>query len=421
MDDQIARLERLCELDPSNINNHLQLIRVSKRSGEARYSRVVRDFISQLESASWTIPASVCWLKESLGDQAQDLAPVFAVLFDHDSPSIRRRAAWVLPELCSEAMVPGLAQLLESPDQDTRKTAVTVLSRLGPLAEAASAQLIAAMDDSSHDVRRIATACLLAIESVATPSMLSGLRSRDPLVRAMTCEHIGRNRNLVGLKPLLKALDDAQSRVRSAAALALGSFGLEAADAAPIIIDLLEDEQLPWRAMEALGRIGSPEAIEYLENSLAGAAWHLNQATVVRSICHTGSVGAVLVDPLLERILDSGPYFWYSPERYDIYDYEDEEIPDRWHFSQAGSFLEVTQFFRHHSELAQSLLLEELHRQNSYELRLAVQFLLNLEGPIEVIRERLRIHDNPRAELRETLEDIEQRLQLFENRRRQDS
>lgn len=397
MDEQIAKLERLCELDPANIAYHQQLARVSKRSGETRYSKLVRDFIEELKRPSWTIPTSAHWITEKLGQSAKDLAPVFALLLDHKSTSIRRRAAWVLPEICCEAMVPGLAMLLKDPDQEMRKTAVTVLQRLGPRAKAATPQLIDAMGDNSHDVRRIASQSLATFGEQNSPEIVKGLRNRDPVVRAHTAEFIGRNKIQAGKKPLFKALDDSQSSVRRASALALGAFGEEASDAVPIIIELLEDEQLPWVVIEALGQIATPQAIEFLENCFQNA-WHFDRSSVIRGICHLGAKGQEFLEPLLDRIFREGPYAWVNNDHYELFEFEQEgEYGLTTQFSALMNhvdFQSIVGLCQCHVEMASQLILERSNSNTSYELRLCVLLLLELNQSHSEIRQRLSARSN---------------------------
>ncbi|MDF1663096.1 MAG: HEAT repeat domain-containing protein [Planctomycetota bacterium] len=413
MDEQIAKLERLCELDPANIAYHQQLARVSKRSGETRYSKLVRDFIDELEGPRWTIPTATQWITEKLGQSAKDMVPVFALLLDHKSDSIRRRAAWVLPEICSEAMVPELAQLLGDGDQEMRKTAATILERLGPMAQWSIPQLVSAMKDNSHDVRRIALRTLVAFKNVNDPAIVSGLRSRDPVVRAFSAEFIGRNKVQIGLTPLMRALDDAQSRVRRSAALALGTFGEDASGAVPIIIELLEDEQLPWTAIEALGQIANPQALEFLENCFQNA-WHFDRSSVIRAICHTESKGPDLVDPLLQRIFREGPYAWVENQGNAYYDYNDngDEISDSdsWTFTENEDLSRVANFLSFHRDAASAFLWAQFDSNISYELRLAVHLLLELKTTAVEIELRLSARENPSLSISETLIDISRRL-----------
>ena len=412
MDEQIARLERLCESDPGNLSYHQRLARVSRRSGDTRYCKVVRDFVIELARPSWSIPFCAQWLTKRLGTEAKDMAPVFALLLDHESVVIRRRAAWVLPEICTEALVPGLAQLLENSDQELRKTAATILERIGPMAELAIPQLIIAMSDNSHDVRRITMRAILHFATIQSPAIVVGLRSRDPLVRALTAETIGRNQIREGLEPLIKRLDDAQSRVRTAAAIALGAFGEDAAKAIPIIIELLDDEQLSWTALESLGQMGSSEAVQYLENCLHNNVWHLDRRSVLHGIFGLAARGELLVEALLNRVFSEGPYSWVADDNHDVFNYDDDgeettEDEGSWSFTNHEDIGRLAEFLQFHRDLARETLQPYLDSNIGYEIRLSYYLLVELGCPLIELDRRLSAREseaNPQvAEIIQTI------------------
>ena len=60
---------------------------------------------------------------------------------------------------------------------------------------------------------------------------------------------------------LIQALKD-DADVRRVAASALGKIGPEAKEAAPALIQALQDSYVRYCAVEALKRIGRPEALE---------------------------------------------------------------------------------------------------------------------------------------------------------------
>jgi len=61
---------------------------------------------------------------------------------------------------------------------------------------------------------------------------------------------------------LIRQLKHEHKHVHRAAAETLGGIGPEAKEAAPALIQALQDSYVRYRAVEALKRIGTPEALE---------------------------------------------------------------------------------------------------------------------------------------------------------------
>jgi len=102
----------------------------------------------------------------------------------------RLEAAWALILLGSkeDAVVPVLAEELESPDFHARRLAARCLGRLGPAAVPASAAILKALGDEDDEVRSMAGTCIGRMGSAAPEEVrtfLNGLLAdQDERVRA---------------------------------------------------------------------------------------------------------------------------------------------------------------------------------------------------------------------------------------------
>ena len=128
--------------------------------------------------------------------------------------------------------VPALIKALGNTDASVRAHTAAELGRIGPEAKAAIPALIKALGDTNADVRASAAEALGEV----------GTQEKDVV------------------SALVAALGDPESFVRASAAWALGNIGPKAAEAAPELKRLTEndpDETVRRDAREALEKIGS--------------------------------------------------------------------------------------------------------------------------------------------------------------------
>jgi len=166
-----------------------------------------------------------------------------------------------LHEVWAEA-VPGLVELLKSPDADCRKRAIFALGQIGPAAHAALKSLIAALADREEVVQAGAAQVLQAMgpkASEAVPALIAHLQARSAEVRAAAAAALGHIE--AGAKqarrPLLECLLDVDERVRYAAALALGRIDPHFTEAVPDLCAAWNDAAPMVRlaAIDSLSRI----------------------------------------------------------------------------------------------------------------------------------------------------------------------
>ncbi|HEX8142522.1 MAG TPA: HEAT repeat domain-containing protein [Pyrinomonadaceae bacterium] len=175
---------------------------------------------------------------------------------------------------------------LSSTDKEERRDA---LMRLGWMKRPESSRVAAsALSDPSPMVRATATRAVLSLPSEeAATALLPLLQDRDEFVRQETAYAIGETHSRIAVQPLITLLvNDKQSGVRGAAAVALGQLGDDQA-AAPLAETLdrriaarglfnkirrskaPENEFVRRAAARSLGQIRSRAAVPALTSALS--------------------------------------------------------------------------------------------------------------------------------------------------------
>jgi hypothetical protein len=205
--------------------------------------------------------------------------------------SQRRLYGIALRRLISKTTLEKIARLL--PQSDQRAEATTVLRRLGADATEALVQLLCNENDVGHRrvyfnavtqmtegtellvhmlghdewfvVRNVADLCGEMRLEAAVPALARRLTHSDERVRRAATSALGRIGSPGTMEPLRKALQDTSALVRMQAATSLE--GSRARNLVPALGRLVEEEtqaDVQREMLHALGRIGSPEAIETL-------------------------------------------------------------------------------------------------------------------------------------------------------------
>lgn len=195
----------------------------------------------------------------------------------------RREALFQLSKVGKEAKVavPALIQALNDPDRQVWAQAISILANLGPDAEPAIPKLLEQFATKKggrqRDIRQAMLRASFALSRIgpkALPSLLDGVKSDDPGLRAGCAKALGgmgpaakeaipllvANLRLMGederretidalglmgrdaAKPLAEALGSGDANVRSGAALALAQLGKDAQEAAPKVAELAVSE-----------------------------------------------------------------------------------------------------------------------------------------------------------------------------------
>lgn len=203
---------------------------------------------------------------------------------------------------------------LQNPNPDVRSGAVKALAKSGD--STAVAPLITALQDESELVRGCALQGLKDVGPPAVPLLIAALKNRDRKVRrkaSCVIDDIGYELKEVGdfqaVGPLIDALKDPTSVVRSHSVTALGKIG--GAQALPAVISALKTEAVRsaldigvcYRAIEALHRLGETAA-----ECLIHALKHQDRAIRRKAATLLGKTGeAGAVDLLIIALKDEQP------------------------------------------------------------------------------------------------------------------
>jgi HEAT repeat protein len=191
------------------------------------------------------VPTLIAAMQGNDGESVDD-ARVFIDEGQHSEVEmVARNAAHALVAI-GEAAVPALVDCLKSAGPRVRKYCVFALGEIAGDDPAASAALVQGCGDADVYVR------INAVEAL-------GLKQATP----------------EGVAALVKALSDSDDEVRFNAALALARVGKGAVAAVPALADALNDgnRYVSGYAVEALDRIGTPEAYAALVPHLKVARW----------------------------------------------------------------------------------------------------------------------------------------------------
>ena len=205
--------------------------------------------------------------------------------------SQRRLYGIALRRLISRSTLEQVARLL--PQSDQRAEATVVLRRVGADATEVLIQLLCNETDVGHRrvyfnavtqmtegtgllvhmlghdewfvVRNVADLCGEMRLEEAVPALTKRLSHTDERVRRAATSALGRIGSATTMEPLRKALQDTSPLVRQQAAA--GLEGTRARNLVPALTRLVEEEShadVQREMLHALGRIGTPEAIETL-------------------------------------------------------------------------------------------------------------------------------------------------------------
>lgn len=180
------------------------------------------------------------------GEFGESTVPVLMRAFESESETARRNAYYALSALGAPAVDP-LIDRLKHLNPQVRETAAEALGDIGLSAQAATPELVGALQDESEGVRCRAAEALGTVsqgESTAIPALST-------------------------------ALQDDDERVRRDAILALARIGSHAVGAVDALGGMFSDDNRYVRgdAVHALYRIGTPEAKEMLLQFLMRTRW----------------------------------------------------------------------------------------------------------------------------------------------------
>ncbi|MGH7230032.1 MAG: HEAT repeat domain-containing protein [Nitrospiraceae bacterium] len=183
-----------------------------------------------------------------------------AALMDEDW-SVREEAATLLGSYRDHRAVEPLINVLRDPDRAVRTAATHALAAIG---ETAVPAVGACLDDPNLTVQEAAAAILSAIgDGRVFDPLIAALNRSDWVVRMHAAQALGRIGDVRAVLPLIPLLQDKVKAVRVDAANALALIGQAAV---PVLVETLTHQEWLVRlhAVEALGKIKSPDAVEPL-------------------------------------------------------------------------------------------------------------------------------------------------------------
>ena len=138
-------------------------------------------------------------------------------------------------------------------------------------------------------------------EQAAEPLIVT-LKDENPDVRRRVAETLGEIEDERAVEPLIKAMDDNDTGVRTRAAIALWEMGhAGAVEIEPLIAGLSDPSYfVSKQAAKALGKIGGPQAVEPLIETLTSGRFYSLQSIAAEELGKVGDDRAV--EPLTDAL-----------------------------------------------------------------------------------------------------------------------
>jgi len=193
--------------------------------------------------------------------------PALGLCLSDPQLGVQEAASAVLAVIADERVLDPLIASLRNRDWIVRMHAAKALGRIKD--SSSIEPLIPLLQDKVKAVREEATAALAAIGDAAIPSLLEALTHIEWLVRLHAIEALGKTRSPAAVEPLLSVLfNDQDTAIREDAVRALGLIG------DPRALDFLQvalkEPGLRPLAVEAMGHIGDRRAVPVLIMVLEG-------------------------------------------------------------------------------------------------------------------------------------------------------
>ncbi len=236
---------------------------------------------------------------EKIGAPA--IQPLTAAL-KHPEAEVRKAATEAIATIGTPASVVPLASMLNDPDVTIRRIAADALTSLADARVVP--QLIAALNDPDWHVYYAARDALVNVGAAAVPALINALASPNPRVAHMAEQALSRI-GKPAVAQLAAALASPNPSVRRWAGIALGDIGPDAVKAcAAVLLDTSKPAAARAAAATALGRTGSPAALEPLKQAAAKQEPEVKIAAI-RALVQLGQEGAT--ETLVNALRDPNP------------------------------------------------------------------------------------------------------------------
>lgn len=200
--------------------------------------------------------------------------------------------------VCDEAIA-GLVLAMEDSDLGVREIAADYLSKIK--GDTASQLLIRFLSHDDIGTRNLASEVLIKIGSAAVPALLEHIENDDHDVRKFICDVLGLIGDARAVEALMRHLWDDNVNVVCSAAEALGRIGSpHAIEGLIAVAEKIHDSVLP--AIEALGKLRDPKALDYLYRCLCSD----DPVVVLVALEAVGQIGQVDSVSRLTPYLNAG-------------------------------------------------------------------------------------------------------------------
>jgi HEAT repeat protein len=294
--------------------------------GLTRNPQVVEPLVKRLADARSEVRVAAAAALGEIGDPRAS-APLIAALSGRDNET-RRAAALALGGIGGETSIDALRAVSNDPNEPVQLAVVEALARIGGLRAAGA--LRAVVDAGRKGVRETAASALKSMPiaagdageraaasvltgdfgaavvegDAAVPALAEALASRDAGRRRQAAEALATLRSAAAVAPLLRAMQDHDAAVQSAAAGALARTG--AASVAGLTELLLRfDPTVQCLAARALGRIGGTGAAEALVAAIEQSRPLVRESPEALEVIQTAC--DALVNLLKERVSLGAP------------------------------------------------------------------------------------------------------------------
>lgn len=212
-----------------------------------------------------------------IGPAAGDAIPTLANALGDEYEPVALNAAYALVNM-GEPAVKALTAALADPSKDTARNAAYALAAVGPVAAPALAEQLGHEAETVRGYAAYALGEIGAAAQPVLPALTKLTTDESEWVRRNLAEALGTidGDSATVVPTLIKTLtSDPDDQVRFTSALALARIGAQAAEAIPALKQALKDENRYVRgnAVDALNRIGTPEAKDVLLRYLLSTRW----------------------------------------------------------------------------------------------------------------------------------------------------
>jgi len=232
--------------------------------GTLRDSRAVVPLVSVLRDTDRAVREAAIGALTAIGEPS---VPALGLCLSDPQLGVQEAASAVLAVIADERVLDPLIASLRNRDWIVRMHAAKALGRIKD--SSSIEPLIPLLQDKVKAVREEVTTALAAIGDAAIPSLLEALTHVEWLVRLHAIEALGKTRSPAAVEPLLSVLfNDQDTAIREDAVRALGLIG------DPRALDFLQvalkEPGLRPLAVEAMGHIGDRRAVPVLITVLEG-------------------------------------------------------------------------------------------------------------------------------------------------------